>query len=194
MKKSLLFLIFAVFIFLLIACSGGNSSSEDSFPLLNADEALSWAKQNGVAVTEDGKCTYGLEIFEQFYENAENGIPGSVSCAHYYTLKKESVSEELYNAEKNTYPRLFFVSLEYDGENFRITVRKSDLAETDYTGFFKYLKHFTGDAPATATFSTYNYYVLVDDPEATWERIQKGLFSSQSDAGYRHYSVMSDRE
>ena len=194
MRKTLIFLAFAVFIVLLISCSDGNKTPQDDFPLLNADEALSWAKQNGVAVTEDGKCTYGLEIFERFYENAENGIPCAVSCAHYYTLKKESVSEELYNAEKNTYPRLFFVSLEYDGENYKITVRKSDIAETDYSGFFRYLKHFTGEAPATATFSTYSYYVLVDDPEATWEGIQKGLFSSQSDAGYRHYSVLSDRE
>ena len=194
MKKSLLLLIFTAFTVLLFACSDGNISSNDSFPLAKADEALSWAKQNGVAVCEDGKCTFGLDIFEKFFEDTENGMPGSVSCAHYYTLKKESVSEELYNAEKDTYPRLFFVNLEYDGESFILTSRKSDLAETDYSGSFKYLRHFTGDAPETAAYSTYNYYILVDDPEVTWEDILKGLVSSQSDAGYRHYSVLIDRE
>ena len=55
---------------------------------------------------------------------------------------------------------------------------------------FKYLLHFTGDAPSsTALFSSYDDYVLVDDPTATWEGIIAGLASSQFGAGYKHCTV-----
>ena len=135
------------------------------------------------------ECAAGLSGWEKFYTDVENKTPSSVCCAHYYTLNKDSVSEELYNEEKDNYPQLFFTYLEYDGNGFSVTVRKSDLDETDYSDSFKYLMHYTGDTPETSVYSSYELYVLTDDSEVTWEEIESGLYSSQFNAGYKHYAV-----
>ena len=64
--------------------------------------------------------------------------------------------------------------------------------EPDYTESFACLCHYTGKAPPTALFTDYEYFVLTDDPEITWEEIERGMFSSQSGDRIRHFTVFSD--
>ena len=100
------------------------------------------------------------------------------------------MSEELYEEEKDQYPKLFFYLVEYDGKEYSVQVRESNVEALDYQETFQYLLHFTGDAPSsTALYSTYDNYVLVDDPTATMEGIWAGLVSSQFGAGYKHCTV-----
>ena len=88
-----------------------------------------------------------------------------VLCAHYYVLDKERMSAELYAEEKDKYPKLFFYLVEYDGTEYSVSA-ESTVEALDYEETFKYLLHFTGDAPSsTALFSSYDNYVLVDDPQ-----------------------------
>ena len=157
-----------------------------------ADEALAWSKENEATVFEGMTCTSGKEVWDTFYETVTAGKPASVLCAHYYTLDPEHVSPELYAQEKDSYPRLYFYLVEYDGENFVVTTRDSREETADSQETFRYLLHFTGDTPATAVYRHYDYYVLVDDPEATWEGIEAGLFSAVAGAGYRHCMVYKD--
>ena len=107
--------------------------------------------------------------------------------AKYYTLDEDRVSSELYASEKDDYPVLYFSLVEFDGAEYSFTVRDSSETKTDHEGSFKYMLHFSGDAPSTASYDSYDAYALVDDPAATWDGIWKGLVSSQSDAGYKHY-------
>ena len=102
------------------------------------------------------------------------------------------MSSELYASEKDNYPVLFFCLIEFDGEEYSFTVRDSKGMETDRKGSFKYLLHFSGDNPPTARYDTYDAYVLVDDPTATWEGIWEGIYSSQSNAGYAHFFVYNN--
>lgn len=45
---------------------------------------------------------------------------------------------------------------------------------------YKYLLHFTGDAPSEAArYTQYDNYVLVNDPTVTWDEIFLSICSSQ---------------
>ncbi len=186
MKKLFLIIMFTVLTLSLISCSGKTETSPDNFPLANADEALSWAKENNLVVCEGLKCTNGYDIWKQFYDNTINNIPSSVSIANYYTLDENSVSEEIYQNEKDSYPHLFFSYIEYDGEKFKITVRKSDLTKTDYSDSFKYLLQLQNDPHNTED----TLYALVDNSDVTWADLEKSIFSSQSDDFIKHSFVL----
>lgn len=157
--------------------------------ICSADEALELARKTDAVVFEGMRCTSGQEVWDAFYQTVSDGSPDSVLCAYYYVLDKEHMSEKLYEEEKDKYPQLFFYLVEYDGKQYSVKTRESTVKALDYQETFRYLLHFTGEAPASAAFSTYDNYVLVDDPSATWEGIMEGMFSSQSGAGYKHCTV-----
>lgn len=51
------------------------------------------------------------------------------------------------------------------------------------------------EAPETALFDSYEYYVLTDDEDVTWDEIMKGLYSSDSHTPrYRHLTVCENFE
>ena len=154
-----------------------------------ADEALERAKKENVVVFEGLKCTAGGDVWDAFYRTVSREKPASVLCAYYYTLDPAHVSAELYEKEKDQYPKLFFSLVEYNGETYRATTRDCTEKKVDYQETFRYLLHFTGQAPGQAVYSSYDNYVLVDDPSATWEGIMEGLYSSRANAGYKHCTV-----
>ncbi|MBR5974350.1 MAG: hypothetical protein IK020_04115 [Clostridiales bacterium] len=158
----------------------------------SADEALELAKRSDVVVFEDVGCTFGQEVWDAFYKSVSDGLPAAVLCANYYTLDGQNMSEELYEQEKDNYPVLYFTLLEYDGKEFSIQVRDSSSDKLDRRETFKYLNHYTGDAPATAIYKHYEYYVLVDDADTTWEQIEQGNFSSQYGDMIRHSTVYTN--
>ena len=141
---------------------------------------------------EGMKCTSGEEAWNGFLEQVGREEPASVLCATYYTLDPEHMSPELYEEEKDEYPKLYFCRVDYEEGKFRVTTRLSTERDPESADSFPYLNHYTGKAPATARFSTYNYYVLTDDPDVTWEKIERGMYSSQSGDWIRHKRVFSD--
>ena len=157
-----------------------------------ADEALELAKKSDVAVFENLQCISGQEVWDAFYQTVSDGIPSAVLCANYYTLDGQNMSAELYEQEKDNYPVLYFTLLEYDGKEFSIKVRDSSTEKLDQEETFKYLKHFTGDAPRTGNYRNYDSYILVDEDDVTWEKIERGLYSSQYGDWVRHHTVYSN--
>lgn len=177
---------------LLASCSGNNKGgkmTDDQKKQLymnvfdtvcSADEALESARASNAVVFEFRGCSSGKDVWNEFYGKVSGGSPATVLCAHYYVIDSLRMSEELYEKEKDQYPKLFFYLLEFDGTEFTIKTRLSSEKELDSQQKFKYLRHFTGDAPtASALFSAYDYYVLVDDDTVTMEDIRKGYYSSQ---------------
>ncbi|MCH5191198.1 MAG: hypothetical protein J1F23_03445 [Oscillospiraceae bacterium] len=186
MKKAVVMLLSFLIIGTCASCAKENTLFDR---ICTADEALKASKKDSIVVFEDLKCTSGDEIWNKFYETVSRGESASVFCAHYYTLNKDSVSKELYEVEKDLYPMLFFYTLEYDGDTFTVTVRQSTEKETEYEEQFKYLMHYTGDAPVLAKYASYDDYVLVDDPTVTREEIMAGIVSSQPGVGAKHCFV-----
>ena len=153
----------------------------------SADDALEWAKQGNAVTFEDLKCTAGRDLWESFYQSVCDGKPASVLCANYYTQDQEYME-----GEKDRYPHLFFRMVSYDGEIFTVKTRACTEETLEQDDAFDYLLHFTGEAPRQAAYLAYDAYVLVDDPNATWDGIVWGLLSSQGGAGYRHCTVYYD--
>ena len=194
MKRIIAILLAAIFAVTLAACSksAGENLDELFQTVLPADEALALAKDSEAVVFDKRGLASGKDVWDAFCAKVENRSPATVICAHYYVLDKDHMTEEAYEKEKDEYPRLFFYLVEYDGEQFSVKTRDSASETLDSSETFKYLLHFTGKAPSRALYSEYDNYVLVDDPSATWEGIEEGLYSSQSDAYVKHCTVYSD--
>ncbi|MBR4818772.1 MAG: hypothetical protein IKZ74_01820 [Clostridiales bacterium] len=201
MRKIIAVLLTICMLTALAACTGKktDTSAEDKAKMeelfskvCSADEALKLSKESDVVVMEDLTCTSGKAVWDDFYESVSAGKSATVLCANYYTIDKEHMTEELYEQEKDDYPCLYFTLLEYDGNEFSTKIRLSSAEENEREVSYKYLQHFTGNAPATALYSTYDYYVLVDEKAENWEEIEAGLFSSQYGANRKHNTVFSD--
>ena len=195
MKKMML-LIVVVLLSVMAAC---HMDSKPMAPFdtistdLSADEMLAIVKGMNVVVSEGATCTHGNEIWDAFYRASMDGKAGSVMFAEYYTLDKDRVSEELYEAEKDLYPKIYFGELSFDGNKYSVTVRDGNETEFDIQRKYKYLMKYTGDAPKSAAYQHYEYYVLVHDDTVTWDDIWNGMISSQSGDNIDHYSVFQKR-
>lgn len=169
---------------------------EDIDSSLTAEEALDRVKRRDVVVFEDGKLTAGDLTWSIFYNDStdSNYLKTEVMIAHYYTLDKDRVSEELYEAEKDNYPQLYLSILEYNRVSEEYTIRTRDYRETDFSesGSYKYLKKFEGDLPSGAVYKHYTEYILVDDDTLTHEEIMKSLYSSNIRENVRSRTVYSD--
>ena len=160
--------------------------------VMSADDAFAAAKKGGAVVFEGAVCVAGKDIWNEFYAKVQNGEPASVLCATYYTLYPEKMTEEAYEAEKDRYPQLYFTLLEYDGRVFSYATRLSSDESADDTGEYPYLMHYTGELNPQAAHDYYDYYVLVNDPNATWEKIEHGMFSSMFGRYIPHKMVYTD--
>ena len=154
----------------------------EAYPVdMPAEEILAEVKEQNYVVFEDLRLTHGGAAWKEFYEKVLKRENAQIKLAEYYTLGDISrYSEEYYNQIKDEYPKMFFLSLVYvAGEGFFIGDRPSTATEPESILFFKYLKHYEGEAPTSyANFSRYDRYVLVDDNTATWEEIERQMYSS----------------
>ena len=88
---------------------------------------------------------------------------------------------------------LFASELVYDGDGFTTNPLHYDgngFSESYIEGYdsppttWKYLMRYTGKpSSATALFSDYDRYVLVNDNTVSWEDIERGMYSSQLSDG-----------
>lgn len=171
-----------------------NAIDTSNFPVsMSADEMKEQAIERGFVVFDGFELISGGEVWQEFYERTRSGEPAVVYLAKYYTLDKERVSEELYEKEKDEYPKLFLLSLIYDGENYTITSRPGYEEEPESIETYPYLVKFSGEpSSAHAVFDTYVYYVLVHDPKVTWKELEHGMFSSQFGDYIDHHLVYGE--
>ena len=197
MKKAIIVMILAALL-ALTSCeirreSADTKKNRELFQqLFTVEEGLEWAKTSDVVVMDNDGCISGKALWEAFFETSTRGKPASVLMAHYMTLNKERMAEEYYEQIKDEYPKLSITLLEYDGVEY--TMKQRDCAK-EYTGtgtVYKHLKHFAGDPPteyAKTQFDSYSFYVLLDDPELTWEEIVAASLSSYAPSTIRDYPI-----
>lgn len=164
-----------------------------NFPItMSAEEMLQKAKEEGFVVVENFEITNGEDVWQEFFATTNAGTPATISVAHYYTINKETMSEELYEKEKDEYPKIFFLSLSYNGKQYTITDRPGYEEEPEMVRTYPYLVKFEGKpSSVTAIFDRYEYYVLVHDKDVTWQQIEWGGFSSQMGDAVDHCRVVS---
>lgn len=152
--------------------------------------ALEKVIEAGYVVHMDGDVVKGQENWEAFLDKVEDGNAASVRLALYYTLDRESCSEEYYEANQEDYPVLYLQELYFDGESYTLEWKEGN---KEYVRNYRYLMHYTGESPnANATYDTYSRYVLINDRDVTWEDLQRGMFSSQSGDYIAHSIVYVD--
>lgn len=187
MRKSVIIIL--ALIFLLTACSKNEASA--SLIQLPDNYNLDDAKSDNCVVFEDSDITYGQSAWDNFITAINNGKSSTVRLAFYYTLGNPSqYSKEYYEEIKDDYPILYIKDLSFDGKKYIIEgVEDGKLVSKEY----KYLMKYEGRPnSATAIFSEYTYYVLVNDNTVTWDDIEHGMLSSQFGDWIDHYIVYSD--
>jgi len=187
MKK--IAILFFIFFFIFTGCSSGGEKALDRLP---GDYSLEDAKKDGCVTFEDIDITSGQQRWDDFVKNVGIGEPASVRLAYYYTIGDPArLDPEYYEEVKDQYPALYIKDLSYDGERYVIEGFEDDqMISQEY----QYLRRFEGEPGSPyASFSKYIYYVLLnDDSVTTWEEIERGMLSSQSDASIAHRVVYSD--
>ena len=181
-------------------CVGFNSLVLSYAPELACEEdALEDARENVFVIMRNGSVIEGTEIWQDFVSDVENGQPAVVRLGYYYTLDKDNVSPELFEAEKKDYPMLFFKQLYYDGSSFTLSpVNKLEDKYVIYEkpGFnspevtYSFLMHYAGDSLFDfESFSAYDKYVLTNDDQVTWEQLWQSEISSLMGAWIPHEEV-----
>ncbi len=163
-----------------------------NFPTtMSADEMLQKAIEEDFVVMHEFQYVNGEEKWQEFFETVQNGTPATIHVAKYYTMDEVGVSKEYYEANKDEYPKLFLLSLDFDGESFTLTERPGIMEEPERVRVYPYLVKMEGKPrSATALFDRYEYYVLVHDETLRWSDIEHGLFSSQMGDYIDHCSVV----
>ena len=188
MKKSI-FIILAL-LFLLTACSK-EDEARVSLNQIPDDYSLEAAKSDRCVVFEDGDITFGQSEWNSFIKNTAKDKSSTVRLGFYYTLGDPSrYSKELYEEIKDDYPVLFISDLSYDGKEYIIeSIEDDQLISKEY----KYLMKYKGKPrSASALYSEYTYYVLVNDNTVTWEDLEHGIISSYSGDYIAYHLVYSD--
>ena len=163
-----------------------------NFPTtMSADEMLQKAIDEDFVVMYEFQYINGEEKWKEFYETVQNGTPATIHLAKYYTLDEVGVSKEYYEANKEEYPKIFLMSLYFDGESYTLTERPGIMEEPERVSVYPYLVKMEGKPrSATALFDRYEYYVLVHDKTLTWSKIEWGMFSSQMGDYIDHRSIV----
>lgn len=166
--------------------------SATNFPTtMSADETLQKAIEEDFVVMYEFQYVNGEEKWKEFFETTQNGTPATIHLAKYYTLDEVGVSKEYYEANKEEYPKIFLMSLYFDGESYTLTERPGIMEEPERVSVYPYLVKMEGKPQsATALFDRYEYYVLVHDETLTWSKIEWGMFSSQMGDYIDHRSVI----
>ena len=167
--------------------------STEHFPVdMPAEEMLAKAKEKGFLVTEEFQITSGEEVWQDFFATTNQGTPAVIYLAHYYTLDKERMSEELYEQEKEEYPKIFLLRVSYDGKQYTVIDRPGTEEQPEMVRTYPYLVKFEGKpSSVSALFDRYEYYVLVHDKNVTWKELEWGMFSSQMGDYIDHCRIVS---
>ncbi len=181
-------IIFIAMLFLFTSCQKNENIEFTDIP---DNYSLEEAVENGCVVYYDGDIFEGQDIWDKFVEMCAKKEECSVRLAFYYTLgNPDQYSPELYEEIKDDYPVLYINDLKYDGEKY---IHYYKDAGKYYKTEYKYMKKFEGEPLSqSALYSSYIYYVLLNDDKINWKDIEHGMFSSQGNAWIDHFRVYSN--
>lgn len=173
-KVKILICLMIICTFALVACSNNNLSD---LKTLTNNYSLEQAKVDGCLVMEDGDVTSGKRVFDDFLEKTSQDKDAKIRVVEYYTLDKSSISEEIYEKEKDNYPVMFITDVVYENGEFK-TYSYANNDEELFEKTYKYMIKDEFSANPEAIFTTSTYYLLVNDKSITYDEIMKSLLSS----------------
>lgn len=169
----------ALIMLFFVSCSRVNKEQENlpnyiNFKDLPANYTLSDAKTDECVVFEDLSLTSGEAVWNKFLKMTQNGQGATIRFAEYYTEGEVS--------------NLFLIDLSYDGSTY--SVADKDEANKQY----KYLNHYTDLARTNTDNLTFDYYILVNEKDVTFDELEKSLFSSNSKDFIEQYRIYVNKK
>lgn len=164
--------------------------------------ALEEIINDGFVVMKNGHVIEGEDKWLEFVEKTGAGTSAEIKIAHYFVISGK-MAKNLYELTKMDYPNAYLHLLKYDGNNYTLSPIKKENGEYvirpddeyDRAETFKYMKHYTEEAPsATALYTTFDKYVLVDDDAITWDDIWNSTISSSHEARLKFAEVFNKYE
>lgn len=152
-------------------------------PLIRtASEVYEKAEALGFVILKNGSLDSNKDKWLDFIDQVEQGIPAVVCIGHLYTLDGRNMSLDLYEAEKDDYPKFFMEELIYDGEGFTlapVNFIDGEFVQCLIPGYnsptvtYPYLMHYKNKArTGYEGFDYYDKYVLTDRTDVTWEDME----------------------
>ncbi len=160
---------------LILASCGEKRVDLEAYDLSRpADEILRKVKEDEIVVHEGLYVTSGEELWDAFYEKTQRGEDAYVVIANYYN--RESV--------------IYLAELSFDGEYYTYHSLNGLDGVNGFTHQYRYLRYFTERPLTESNLHHYtDYYILVNDPDATLRDIQWGMVSSQMGDYIPHTTV-----
>ncbi len=148
----------------------------DTLPLDQLPESYSMeaAMIDNVVVMIDGDIRDNQATWEAFLKEVSTGADAFVRVMHYYG--------------GDTPVKIVF-DLTYDGNSYVLKYLDQGVL---YREEWKYLRHFAGEALPTASYDAYEFFVLTDDPNATWDELWQSLLSSAYGAAIPYHTIYMD--
>lgn len=187
-----LFACIAVAVFFLTVPKEAESSLTPPLSEIHDSYTLGQAKKDGCLVMEDSTVTSGKAQWEEFLETSRDGEACAIRVVNYYPLGDPSRYDPAYlEAVKDQYPMLFVHDLTFDGKTYTWQGYEDGKLHTET---YRYLKEDIEQARTPqATYDYCHRYLLVDNPDVTWDEIFQGLISSQyPNPTPKHASVYTD--
>ncbi|MBQ7446115.1 MAG: hypothetical protein IJS71_09335 [Clostridia bacterium] len=174
---------------------GGNEilSAMQFDNVCDAKEGYEAMKYFDMTLYENQRVVSGKSKWETFMQRVDENSPATILLGHYYDFETENIAEDAAEEVKDRYPVLYLTLLVHDANGFHYYTRSSTEEKLVSEGNFKYLVHCTGTITTPGNNGkTYEKYILSDDPDITWDLIEKAMYSSSSkdlDILERYYIV-----
>ena len=167
------------------ATAGSAQPSLESIP---RDYTLEQATADGVVTFVDFNIHSNAELWQDFLHSTQNKTPATLRIMLYINIgDPESYAIDLYEVIKDGYPLKYYYDIRYDGTGYEVVGYNGG---EKFEKHYKYLRHFTGEAPTeNAAYDYYEEYILTDNLTATWEELFYSVASSQADAYIDHFTV-----
>ena len=159
---------------LLTSCS----ASQGYTPLNNITESYSLedAINDGCVVFDNSQNISGQSVWDDFVKNTELGKSDFVRLVLYLAVHEdlEWLNPDYYEQVKDDDPTLYIMDLEFDGEEYHLSLIEN---QKPYSFTYKYMKKLTYSAsdPDLSYPKKQTYYLLVNDDTVTWEKLNEGM-------------------
>ena len=151
--------------------SGGITTLEKLPEVYSGEQAM----LDGCLVSRDGEATDNIEAFRDFVDRCNRGTAGFFRIVNWY-----------YGDD----PHYIAKDLTFDGAKYIISWLEDGQRQTRE---YAYLRHFTGEKEQeNIAYDAYEHYVLVNDPNVTWQELWEGTISSRFGAYIDHMTIFTD--
>lgn len=125
------------------------------------------AKLDGCVVFEDLTLISGEANWKEFLDLSQSDKEATIRIVTYYS-------------DEST---LYIRDLSFDGSYYYVTEKYEESKQ------YRFLNHYTIKADNNASYKTFDYYILVNEKDVSFDSLERSMTSSKSDAYIDQYRI-----